>query len=160
MTDYGYLEKIQNEDLKNFVKEMLSKHSTEDKIKKSKKVAETLWKMLRKKKQISDNTTPTWVDLLLSACAFYNVFYDGTLTSIFKAREVFVPIILERELLPINAISAIFQTVEAQLGTDMPVESCQPQGDSPNTLFAWAVWSVEEMDEENPRPLPTCCLLS
>ena len=83
----------------------------------------------------------------------HNLFYDGTLSSLFEAREKLTPIAQKNEV-PINAASMIFQAVEGQLGEDMPVESCQPRGDSPNRIFAWACWFVEEYNGY--KILPEC----
>lgn len=109
--------------------------------------------MFTKMKQMNENTRPVWIDILRSAAYLHNLFYDGSLQSVFKAREVLMPLAIKHEV-AINGISALFQSIEGQLGEDMPVEACQVKGESPSRIFMWAVWFVEEYNGS--KMMPEC----
>lgn len=139
--------------LKEFTEKSVEIYGSPKKIEQAEKVIDVLLAMLKKMKQVNDQNIPVWVGVLVSAAYIHNLFYDGTLASVFAPREKLMSIIRECEV-PINASSMIFQAVEGQLAEDMPVESCQPRGDSPNRIFAWACWFVEEYNGD--KKLPEC----
>ena len=152
-TTENYLNTIQDEALKNFTSEALALYGDEDKFHEAEKVINVFEAMFTKMKQMTTNSRPIWVDILRSAAYLHNLFYDGSLQSVFKAREILMPIAIKHNV-PVNGVSALFQAVEGQLGEDMPVEACQPKGDSPNRIFAWAVWFVEEY--HGVKMMPEC----
>ena len=139
--------------LKQFTVEALEIYGSLVKIKEAEKVIQVMLAMLTKMKQINEQNRPLWVEVLISAAYIHNLFYDGTLVSLVKAREILMPLVLKHDV-PINAASMIFQAVEGQLGEDTPIESCQPKGDSPNRIFAWACWFVEEFGGN--KKMPEC----
>ena len=148
-----YLEQIKTPSVHDFTVEAIKTYGDAEKFHEAAKVICVLEAILTKMKQMNENSRPVWVEVLVSAAYLHNLFYDGSLPSIFEAREKLSPIAQKYEV-PINATSLIFQAIEGQLGADMPVESCQPQGDSPNSKFAWACWYVEELN--GVKPMPEC----
>lgn len=148
-----YLTTYADERLKNFTVEALETYGNLSKIKEAESVIKVMLGMFTKMKQVNEQNRPLWVELLITAAYIHNLFYDGTLRSLVKARETLMPLILKHEI-PINGASMIFQAVEGQLGEDMPIESCQPKGDSPNRIFAWACWFVEEYNGD--KKMPEC----
>ena len=150
-----YIQWMKLSELKKFTEESIEKFGTEKKLQEANSVIDVMMAMLRKKNQIKDdqNNTAAWVELLVSAALIHNLFYDGTLPSLFMAREKLVALAKENKL-PVNAIAAIFQAVEAQLGDETPVESCIPNSSSPNALFAQACWFVEELNGN--KQMPAC----
>lgn len=148
-----YLTTYTDERLKQFTVEALEKYGSLLKIKESEKVIKVMLAMFTKMKQTNEQNRPLWVEVLISAAYIHNLFYDGTLASLVKARELLIPLIIKHDV-PINAASMIFQAVEGQLGEDTPIEACQPKGDSPNRIFAWACWFVEEYNGD--KKMPEC----
>ena len=97
---------------------------------------------LEAKNQLTENSRPAWVDLFVAAGYMHNMFYDGSVTSLFMAREKISG--LAKELgVPINGISLLFSAIEGQFGDRTPVEACIPGEASPNALFAKAVYVVD-----------------
>ena len=98
---------------------------------------------MKKKNQITEHGSQAFVEILVAASLTHNMFYDGTLPSLFEAREKLTPI-ADAVKLPENGRDAIFQAIEAQLGDDMPVMACRPIPSTPTELFVWAVWFMKE----------------
>ena len=114
-----------------------------NKLKEANNVIEVVEQMLKKKKQISENNVQSFVVVIFAAGLLHNMFYDGSITSLFLAREKLEPLARKYNI-PDNYIEALFQTIEAQLGEDTPVPQCKPIPNSPTELFAWACWFVKE----------------
>lgn len=156
--DLKYIKWIENyEQLYKLVEQSLLKYGKEDKIKEAEEVLDVFVHMLYRKNQIQkDDITnlPGWVAIAISAGYLHNLFYNGSLTSLFECREKIS--ILAKELnVPVNGIAAMFQMIEGQLGDRTPVESCIPQDSSPSGLFAWACWFVTEYKKNKPLPNST-----
>ena len=136
---------INTPELQDFVKKALDVYSNTNKLNIANQVADILLAMLKKRKQITDgeNFKP-WVEVMIAAALLHNLFYDATLTSLFMAREKLQPFADECNV-PQNASYSIFQAIECQLGDDTPIESCRPIPSTPNELFAWSCWFVEEL---------------
>lgn len=157
MKELKYLSKIQYEELRNVVENALQAYTkNEEQTKKAELVIDILLNMLAHKNQIrlDDEHYPGWVDLLIAAGYIHNLFYDGTVPSLFEAREKLTELCHNNNV-PINGMAALFQSIEGQLGDQTPVQSCIPPDGTPNGLFAWACFFADYMSEEhNRRPLP------
>lgn len=138
-----HFNELKLEEVREFLIRSLSQYSSAEKLTEANKVTDVMVGMLKKKKQISDNGTQAFIEILIAAALVHNMFYDGTIPSLFEAREKLAPIADEVKL-PENGRDAIFQAIEAQLGDDMPVSTCRPIPSTPTELFAWAVWFVKE----------------
>ena len=141
------------EAIKDFTVKSLLEYGSPEAFYEAEKVINVMLEMFRKLHQINEETYQVWVDVLISAAYIHNLFYDGTLGGIFAAREKLMSLAKKCEV-PVNAAAGIFQAVEGQLGMDMPVEACQVHGDTPNGIFAWACWFVEEFN--GTKILPEC----
>lgn len=147
-------ESIKTPSIKDFVIRSLMEYNiSAKKLKESGRVINVMMGMFTKLHQVNADCTPLWTEVLISAAYLHNLFYDGTLLSLFKAREKLMPIAKEC-VVPINASSAIFQAIEGQLGADTPVESCIPHEGTPNAVFAWSCWFVEELNGN--KKMPEC----
>lgn len=149
----NYLAMYTEENLKQFTVESLEKYGSLATIKESEEVIKVMLAMFTKMKQVNKQNRPVWIELLITAAYIHNLFYDGTLESLIRTREKLMPLVLKHRI-PINGAAMIFQAVEGQLGEDMPIEACQPRGDSPNRIFAWACWFVEEYNGD--KKMPEC----
>lgn len=130
-------------EVREFLILSLSEYGTEDKLFEANKIADVMIGMLRKMKQITEHGSQTFVEIMVASALVHNLFYDGTASSLFKAREILLPI-AKKAGLPENGSDGIFQAVEAQLGHDTPVPVCKPIPGTPTEMFAWAVWFVKE----------------
>ena len=151
-----YLDKITFPELQELTQKAIERYGNEEKTAVAEKVIDVFLHMLDRKNQIQieqEHPYPGWVSLMIAAGYMHNLFYDGTLVSIFKAREEITELAKELNV-PVNGIAALFQAVEGQLGDRMPVESCKPIDSTPNGLFSWACWFVEEYNGN--KPLPDC----
>ena len=133
---------IKYESIAKFVNEVFKRYPNDKKQEEATKVVNELMRLLEWKRQIAPNNIPVWVEVVIAAALIHNTFYDGTLTGIFKARQELATLATECNV-PVNGASLIFQAIESQLGLDMPVESCQPDFDSPKGLLALACWIVK-----------------
>ena len=84
----NYLGCIKSSAIKNFTLKSLQKYGDIEKFIEANAVAEYVDRKLAKNKiNINGTAEIQWIDLLLSATLLHNLFYDGTLHSIFYARE-------------------------------------------------------------------------
>ena len=148
-----YLDSITYPNLHDFVAEALVEYGTAEKSIEAGKVIDFMMKRLEKKNLLADNNQHAWIEVLVAAALLHNLFYDGTLPSLFMAREKLTPVAHAYELPP-QIIMGIFQSIESQLGDSTPVESLVPQGNSPNDIFALACWYVEELNGD--KKMPEC----
>lgn len=130
-------------EVREFIIQSLEKHGTEEKLIEANKVMDVMVGMLKKKKQITEHGSQTFIEIMMAAAFVHNLFYTGSVSQLFMAREKLQPI-AEKIGLPQNGIDGIFQAVEAQLGDDSPVPQCKPIPGTPTELFAWAVWFTKE----------------
>lgn len=143
-----FIAPLKTAEIKNFVLESLRMYGSDKKLSKAGKVATILLDMLAKRKQIiKGQELKPWVEIMVAAALLHNLFYDGSVTSLFKAREK-LQTVADFCKLPSNGSYAIFQAIECQLGDDTPIESCRPIPSTPNELFAWACWFVDEYGEQ------------
>lgn len=148
-----YLKKITYPDLQAFTAHAIAGYGSVEQLEEANKVAEFMMSRFRKKHLLDEQNNHAWIEVILSACLIHNLFYDGTLPSLFIARETLTPIARDYDLAP-QVIMGVFQAVESQLGDDTPVESLVPQGNSPNDIFALSCWYVEELNGE--KKMPQC----
>lgn len=133
-------------EVREFLILSLNEYGTKDKLDEANEVTDVMVGMLKKMKQINAQGSQTFVEIMIAGALLHNLFYDGTVSSLFKARELLLPIAKEAGL-PDNGSDGIFQAIEAQLGYDTPVSACKPNPGTPPEIFAWAVWFVKEYKE-------------
>ena len=155
-TDLGkYLKSMQIKGFQDFSFSAVMQYGTEEKLAEANKVIEVLHGMMRKKHLLGNNNSTVFVAMMETAAFIHNLFVpegDVTLEDklqhwsyVFRAREILEPL-AETCGIDVQLIPQIFQTVEAQLGDDLPVDRCRPVPNTPIELFAWAVWFVEEFN--------------
>ena len=145
-----YIDFMQIPELKEFTQKALEKYGDKNKLTEGESVAHILIGLLRKKKMLTENTHQSFVDVLVSAALLHNLFYDPEdWKTLFSARQHLEELGRECEV-GNNFTSAIFQTIESQLGEDTPVPNCKPIDNSPTELFSYAVWFAKEYD---PSPI-------
>ena len=144
-----YVDFIQVPEIKDFTREALEKFSDSDLLIEGESVANVLIALLKKKQIIADNSHQSFVDILVSAALLHNIFYDpDDWKTLFLARQSLKDL-AEKHNLGYNYYSALFQTIESQLGQDTPVPNCKPIDNSPTELFSYAVWFVKEYDPQS-----------
>jgi len=142
-TLFRYLDIIQYAPLKEFTEEALMTYGTKKHLLVANKVIDVMMEMMKKKNLLSSNTSQAFVEIMLSSALLHNLFYNGSLHSVFFARERLTPLAREKGV-PEMSVMQIFQLIEAQFGDDIAIEACRPRPSHPTELFAWAVWFVEE----------------
>ena len=73
----------------------------------------------------------------------HNLFYDGTLESLFAARVKLTSIGVKLGI-PVAAQEPIWQAIEGQLGESTPIAALRVNPNSPSGILAEACWNVEE----------------
>lgn len=131
------LDFIKTEELVNFVEELVKEYGSEEKTAFADKVTYNLEKILTRKKLLVPTVQQMFIEVLFAAAAVHNLFYDGTITSLFELRE---NVNRNKDKFEMEIIEAVLQTVEAQLGDETPVPLCRPTVNSPTEIFALAVW--------------------
>ena len=74
---------IEDEKLRNFVIETLERYGDAIKFDEAEEVIDVMLAMLTKMKQTNREHMPVWVGVMIAAAYIHNLFYDGTLSSLF-----------------------------------------------------------------------------
>lgn len=141
-----FLNFIKVDDLRIFARECIKKAN--HKITEyDNKVAEISMDLLIRKDLLSPDNHQTYVDALLIASLLHNIYFDekNLCTSLFKAREEFDSVADMEELYEFGAIpeqfrEMVWDTIEGQLGDCTPMSKTRPSPNSPQDLFATAVY--------------------
>lgn len=146
-----FLNFIKVNDLKLFAEKCLE-HSKYEITEYENKVAEMSLNLLIRKELLTPNNHQTFVDALLIASLLHNIYFDEThiATSLFKAREEFDHIadledVYEFGPLPEQMREMVWDTIEGQLGDCTPMSKTKPSPNSPQDLFATAVYMVRTL---------------
>lgn len=141
-----FLNFIKIDDLRIFARECIQKANytiTEY----DNKVAEIAMDLLIRKELLAPDNHQTYVDALLVAAMLHNIYFneEEICTSLFKAREEFDEIADMEELYEFGAIpeqfrEMVWDTIEGQLGDCTPMSKTKPSPNSPQDLFATAVY--------------------
>lgn len=160
-----FLNFIKVDDLRTFARECLKKANHEI-TEYENKVAEIAMDLLIRKELLSPDNHQTYVDALLVAAMLHDIYFDEEKmsTSLFKAREEFDEIADMDELYEYGAIpeqfrEMVWDTIEGQLGDCTPMAKTKPSPNSPQDLFATAVfitrlgwkWFFEEVEAEEDK---------
>ncbi len=145
-----FLNFIKVDDLRIFARECLKKANYEI-TEYENKVAEITMDLLIRKELLSLDNHQTYVDALLIAAMLHNIYFDEKKmsTSLFKAREEFDEIADMDELYEYGAIpeqfrEMVWDTIEGQLGDCTPMAKTKPSPNSPQDLFATAVFITRQ----------------
>ena len=133
-------ERITIESLREFTKGAVREFGTEDKLGFANKVTDAFYDLMKHRGQITENNEQSFVNVYIVAGLLHNLFYDGTVTSLFKAREVLWEAATKDAKIPFNYAEKIFDAIEAQLGDKTPVAKCRPIPSHPEGDFALCCW--------------------
>ena len=143
-----FLNFIKVNDLRTFAKECLKKANYEI-TEYENKVAEIAMDLLIRKDLLTPDNHQTYIDALLIAAILHNVYFDEEKmsTSLFKAREEFDEVadmdeLYEYGTIPEQFREMVWDTIEGQLGDCTPMAKTKPSPNSPQDLFATAVYVV------------------
>lgn len=146
-----FLNFIKVKDLKIFAEKCLE-HAEYEITEYENKVAELALNFLIRKELLTPGNHQTYVDALLIASLLHNIYFDKKhiSTSLFKAREEFDHIadledIYEFGPLPEQMREMIWDTIEGQLGDCTPMSKTKPTPNSPQDLFATAVYVIRNL---------------
>jgi hypothetical protein len=149
---YSIIDRILEPQLEVFVIQAINTYGDSEKLEEANKLGDVIIQMLKKKNLISEFDHQSFVDVLLAAALTHNLFFDAKAyyakadvnwEKIFIARRELVSIALELGI-PDPVMDALFSTIEAQLGEDMPVISCIAKPNTPTEMFAYACWISKE----------------
>lgn len=150
--------KIMTPEINAFTKIALRDYSDEQRTEEATKVADVLYRLLQKKRIVYQaGQHEIHVDLLLCAAFLHNIYYNGEvpctrIQDLYKARQMLKQAAIEcnvRESLS----EMIFDVIEGQLGEDTPVKGSRPNPNTPQEMFALAVWMVKELPKKQEEAL-------
>ena len=133
-----------------FVFEALEKYGDIDKLREANKVADFLVARLKKRGMYEDPRNAEWMAITYAATMVHNLFYDGSVASLFAARDKLAYAAVQAKVKD-NHFEFICQHIEGQLGEDCPVSMCKVKDDSPQGMLALARWFVVELNGEIPQ---------
>jgi len=138
---------IVTQNLMDFAIYAVEAYGSEEKLAEAHAVANYLVKFYTKKKIITPNADPAFIDLMKVTCFIHNVFGNEPWINVFKARESLQDIAIRQFKISWENAQHIFSMVEAQLGTDMPVVACHVKPGTPQDDFVTACWVVKEFNK-------------
>lgn len=139
--EYNFLIKIRHEELYNLVVDIINKYGNKNKLANATKICDLLMFMLRDRNLIQDGVQQSYVDLLIASCYLHNI---KTVTkekwnNSYAIREIMLKeyndIYLKNEM----ALDPVCDTIEGQLGQNIPIKGSRPNPNTPGELFAMAV---------------------
>lgn len=144
-----FLDEMNNDGLREFCKNALSKYGTEEKLDIANRIIGYLKQYYTKKKILSPNIDPTFFELMKTTAFIHNLFTeDDDWTTVFQARKQLQHDALYSYQITWENTQHIFSMVEGQLGQDMPVIACQTKPGTPQDDFVTACWVVKEYTPE------------
>lgn len=147
------LERIDIDEIRLFTKAALRLYGSPEKLAVANRVVDFTVKYLNKKRFLNPHVKKQpWLNVLLSGALLHNIFYNGTLSSLFAARDALY--ITARECgIPADTFHAICSVIESQLGEDNPVAGCRAVPDSPSEAFVLACWYITEYEGGKEMPV-------
>ena len=161
---YRFIDFIKVDDYRLFCKRCMKKANIEPDGY-TNKVAEFVLDLLIRKELLTKTNHQTYVDSLLVAAHLHNAYYgkeesfdeysigfDPNISSLLKARQEFDEIAdmddYEFGPIPEQFREMIWDTIEGQLGDCTPMAKSKPSPNSPQDLFATAVWLAKIINDE------------
>lgn len=139
-----YIDKIEQDNLKEFVTNAVIEYGTEEKLEEANKVCDAVLQLLRHKQLLNSHSDPRFSDSLISSAVIHNLFEDDEDPLwVFQARAKLSERAQSEHGIGIGITDAIFQTIEGQLGESTFIPHCRPAPNSPTDMFATVVWLVK-----------------
>lgn len=139
--EYFYLKRIRNKELYNLVVDIINKYSNKEKITNATKICNLLMFMLKDRNLIQKDIQQNYVDLLIAACYLHNI---ETVTkkkwrNSYVVRDIILKEYKEQYYMLESAIDPICDTIEGQLGQNIPIKGSRPNPNTPGEMFATSV---------------------
>lgn len=161
---YRFVEFIKVDDYKLFCKRCMQKANIIPNDYNN-KVAEIVLDLLIRKELLTPQNHQTYVDSLLVAAFLHNAYYgkeesfddysigfDSNISALLKARQEFDEIADMDDYkfgpIPEQFREMIWDTIEGQLGDCTPMAKTKPSPNSPQDLFATAIWLTKVIGDE------------
>lgn len=148
--DMRYIEFIKMDDLRLFCTKCMEKANKEPSLFNN-KVAELMLDLMIRKELLTPDNHQTYVDALLIASQLFNIYYNDNredVHELFRARREFDEIAdldcYEYGPLPEQFREMVWDTIEGQLGDCTPMSKTKPSPNTPQDLFATAVWMASK----------------
>lgn len=148
--DMRYIEFIKMDDLRLFCTKCMEKANKEPSLLNN-KVAELMLDLMIRKELLTPDNHQTYVDALLIAAQLFNIYYNNNkddVHELFRARREFDEIAdldcYEFGPLPEQFREMVWDTIEGQLGDCTPMSKTKPSPNTPQDLFATAVWMASK----------------
>ena len=118
-------------------------------------VCEILLDYLVRKGHINpDSHRHSLVDCLIMSALLHDTYYEGPdkPSSLFKAREEFLPIARQEDLyehggIPDQITDAVFQAIEEHVGDASEIQKLVPVPGSPSDLLAISIWVARNINK-------------
>ena len=139
--EYSYLKGIRNKELYNVVVDIINKYSNKKKLTNATKICNLLMFMLKDRNLIQEGIQQTYVDLLIAACYLHNIeaVTKEKWRNSYAVRDIILKEYKEQYYMLESAIDPICDTIEGQLGQNIPIKGSRPNPNTPGEMFATAV---------------------
>lgn len=139
--EYSYLKRIRNERLYNLVVDIINKYSNKKKLTNATKICDLLMFMLKDRNLVQEGIQQNYVDLLIASCYLHNI---ETVTkekwrNSYAVRDLILKEYEDLYAMLETAIDPICDTIEGQLGQNIPIKGSRPNPNTPGEMFATAV---------------------
>lgn len=147
--EYRILQKFKINDLADLAIKVINEHGSLEQLHTANKVADLVLFMLEEKKLIRPGVQQSFVDILLCSTLLYNIkeVKADNWRDVFEIRDIIMEAAKEFPEIPEQGLLTICETIEGQLGEDMPIKACRPNPNTPGELFALAVAITERFNK-------------
>lgn len=147
------LKQLDIDEIREFTEEALSGYGTAEKYEEANRVTDVMLKLLQKKKFINPvMKKQAWLNALIAGSLLHNLFYSGTISSLFAARDALY-LTAKVKGIPPDTFHAVCSVIESQLGEDNPIAGCRAVPNTPGEAFVTACWIVSEQDKGKEMPI-------
>ena len=137
--DYRIVDTIQNEELKDFVKDFITNNSTENKVNEANQIANIMMMLLVREGKIQPGVYQSFIDIALVASLLHNIYYDrNDITTLLKLRKEVYSLEIPNTIN--NLIEGAIQMCEQQDGKYTVIPQLVPREMTLEKLFSEAIW--------------------
>ena len=137
--DYRIVDTIQNEELKDFVKDFITNNSTEDKVNEANQIADIMMMLLVREGKIQPGVYQSFIDIALAASLLHNIYYDrNDITTLLKLRKEVYSLEISNDIT--SLIEGTIQMCEQQDGKYTVIPQLVPREMTLEKLFSEAIW--------------------
>lgn len=144
MDNMNFVENIKDRIIYDFTKKALEEYTDSEKMREAIAVADIVIQKFAAAGYITNNHQQKFVDITISACMLFNLFYnENDISTLFKHR-VYLDDIRVDVGLEYQEAQYIYEIIESQLGENHLIPKLKPVPNSPSSTFCEAVWFVKE----------------